>query len=113
VEALRRIDTPILAVPYAGSFASIGDRILVAWNGGPESTRAVNEALPLLCGAKAVMVLLNSQSRADPGEKGVGTDILDRLTRHGVAAKSGRLFADKEAERGTSCSTVLPILART
>ena len=101
MEALRRVGTPVLAVPYVGSFAGVGERILVAWNGGPESTRAVNEALPLLCGTKAVMVLLSDlRYPADSGENGAGADILLHLPEQRVIAKAGQLSADKEAERG-------------
>ena len=36
--------------PYAGTFKTVGQRVLVAWNAGREATRAVNDALPLLRG---------------------------------------------------------------
>jgi nucleotide-binding universal stress UspA family protein len=39
---------PVLIVPYAGTFASIGERTLVAWKTNRESSRALNDALPLL-----------------------------------------------------------------
>jgi nucleotide-binding universal stress UspA family protein len=48
---------PVLVVPYAGTFASVGRRVLVAWKAGRESTRAVNDALPLLKQAQLVDVL--------------------------------------------------------
>ena len=39
---------PVLAVPFAGDFPTLGQRVLVAWNASREAARAVNDALPLL-----------------------------------------------------------------
>ena len=48
---------PILVVPYAGTFNTVGRRALVAWDGTREAVRAVNDALPLLADAEAVTVM--------------------------------------------------------
>jgi len=42
---------PILVVPYAGNFETIGRRALIGWNATREATRAVNDAMPLLMAA--------------------------------------------------------------
>lgn len=55
---------PVLVVPYAGSFKSVGKRPIVAWKAGRVSARAVNDALPFLLNAEKVCVL----SIKDPGE---------------------------------------------
>jgi hypothetical protein len=39
---------PVLVVPYAGIFETVGKRVLVAWDGTREANRALNDALPLL-----------------------------------------------------------------
>src|SRR3569833_2591484 len=39
---------PVLIVPYAGRFESVGKRAQVAWDGGLEAARAVTAALPTL-----------------------------------------------------------------
>ena len=39
---------PVLIVPYAGHFAQVGERPMVAWNGAREASRAVWDALPML-----------------------------------------------------------------
>ena len=44
---------PVLAIPFAGEFPTIGERVLVAWNASREAARALNDALPLLLGRKA------------------------------------------------------------
>ncbi len=75
---------PVLTVPYAGRFAEIGKRILVAWNGTRESARAVQDALPLLQRADEVAVFGVNMARA---EHIPGADIATHLARHGVRAK--------------------------
>jgi hypothetical protein len=48
---------PVLVVPYAGRFASVGRRVLVGWNASREAARAANDAIPLMAGAESVTVL--------------------------------------------------------
>jgi nucleotide-binding universal stress UspA family protein len=80
---------PMLVVPYAGSFKSVGSKVLVAWNASRESTRAVTDALPLLERAKSVAVLVIDPQEA-PGIHGdtPGADIALYLARHGVKAEA-------------------------
>lgn len=76
---------PILLVPYAGSFNTVGERILVAWNGSPEAIRAVRDAIPLLKRAKIVeVVLFNPQLQPDTFSSEPGADIALYLARHGI-----------------------------
>ena len=101
VDVLRGIGRPVLAVPYAGSFASVGKRVLVVWDGSSESTRAVNEALPLLCSAKTVQVIVsNSKGQHGFDVSEAGREIICHLARHGVAAEVERLSMDKGIEKG-------------
>jgi nucleotide-binding universal stress UspA family protein len=90
---------PILAIPYAGQFERIGDRVLVAWNASRESTRAVNDALPLLRGATMVTVLAVNPK---PGIEGHGdvpaADIVLHLARHGVKAEAAHTIANDISE---------------
>jgi nucleotide-binding universal stress UspA family protein len=76
---------PVLLVPYAGRFAVVGRRILVAWNAGREAARAVTDALPLLTRADAVHVVAFNPDKggADHGDT-PGADIGLYLARHGV-----------------------------
>ena len=75
---------PVLAVPFAGRFPTVGERALIAWNGSREAARAVADALPLLHRAKAVTVLTID----DRGEAAEGQDdVLAWLGAHGIAAK--------------------------
>ena len=78
---------PLLVIPYAGDFAEVGRRVLVAWNGSREAARALHDAMFLLEGAEAVTVI-----EADPPAIGAGLPIADAaavaamLTRRGIRA---------------------------
>ena len=76
---------PVLIVPYASAFKSTGERILIAWNGGIEARKAVNNALPLLRRAKIVEVaVFNPGTRVDTHGEVPGADIASYLARHDI-----------------------------
>ncbi len=79
---------PVLVVPYAGRFARIGTRALVAWDAGQPAARAVVDALPLLARAEEVQVMVfdPDKGRADHGDI-PGADIALYLARHGVKVR--------------------------
>ena len=80
---------PVLVVPYAGDFADVGRRVLVAWNGRREAARALHDAMFLLGDAEAVTVI-----EIDPPAPGVAApaataaQVAAALTRRGIAAKA-------------------------
>jgi len=79
---------PVLVVPYAGAFADIGRRVLIAWNGSREAARALHDAMFLLESAEAVTVI-----EIDPPAPGVAApaasaaQVAAALSRRGIAAK--------------------------
>lgn len=76
---------PVLVVPYAGSFAATGRRILVGWNASREAARAVNDALPLIAAADLACVLAANPRRGVGGlGEEPGADIAAHLARHGA-----------------------------
>jgi nucleotide-binding universal stress UspA family protein len=78
---------PILVVPYAGHFATVGRRVLIGWNATREATRAVNDAMPLLIEADVVTVLtIDAREGPDGHGELPGADIALHLARHGVKA---------------------------
>ncbi len=87
---------PVLIVPKAGEIASIGERILVAWNNSREAARALFDALPLLQKASEVIVLsVEESSKPEATSEIAGAEIGATLARHGVKvtvqqAKPGR-----------------------
>ena len=85
---------PVLAVPFAGDFPTIGERVLVAWNASREAARAVNDAMPLLMGAKQVTVLAINPQRGVGGHGDVpAADIALHLARHGLNAQAAHTVA--------------------
>lgn len=87
---------------------------LVAWNASREAVRAVNDALPILRGAKKVEVFaVNSKvSEHEHGEI-PSADICLHLARRGVNAEAHRIVA-KDIEVGDSCdafSLLKPIIS--
>ncbi len=83
---------PVLVVPYIGAGDTIGQRVLIAWNGSREAVRAVHDALPLLARAKKVAVLaVNPPGTGEPHIP--GADISLHLARHGVKAEAQHLEA--------------------
>lgn len=79
---------PVLMVPYAGEFSTIGRNVLIAWNASPEATRAVTDALPLLRRAEHVTLLtLNARIGPEGHGEAPGSDIALFLARHGIQAE--------------------------
>ena len=76
---------PVLVVPYAGEFKTVGEQVVVAWYDSREAARALADALPILRRAQQVSVLGFVHPReagsAQPLE-GVGA----WLQRHGIQA---------------------------
>jgi nucleotide-binding universal stress UspA family protein len=79
--------TPLLLVPYAGRFETLGERALLAWDASPQALRAATGALPLLRRARNVQVTVfdADKHRQVHGEM-PGADITLFLSRHGVKA---------------------------
>jgi nucleotide-binding universal stress UspA family protein len=82
---------PVLVMPYAGRFARVGARVLVAWNASREAARALADALPFLQRAASVEVVAFEPQRsgADHGAE-PGADIALYLARHGVKVTAAR-----------------------
>lgn len=86
---------PVLVVPYAGHFKTVGHKVMVAWNGGREATRAVNDALPILQKAREVEVMAINPRGGRSGHGDVpGADIALHLARHSVKANAEHVFSD-------------------
>jgi nucleotide-binding universal stress UspA family protein len=84
---------PVLLIPCAGKFPSIGTRVLVAWNGGREAARAVTDALPFLqLAAKVTVLAVNPGPNAGHGEQ-PGADVALFLARHGVRVEASESHA--------------------
>ncbi|HVH79889.1 MAG TPA: universal stress protein [Stellaceae bacterium] len=80
---------PLLVVPYIGGFASVGENVLIAWDGTREATRALNDALPLLETAKSatLMTVVDREREFDRAHAELQR-IVAHLEHHGVSARS-------------------------
>ncbi len=87
---------PVLVVPYAGQFSSIGQRVLVGWNGSREAARAVGDALPILKLARRVTVLaINTAPGTEgDGETEPGVAMAHHLAHHGVVADAAQFVSE-------------------
>ena len=75
---------PVLIIPYAGRYPTIGRRVVVAWKPARESARAVFDALPLLLGAEIVHILEIKERADDASTLAPDTSIAAALARHGL-----------------------------
>ena len=82
---------PVIVVPESARVATLGERVLVAWNHSREAMRAIRGALPLLARSGQVIVLEGSpqEDRLDARHL-PQLDLRGWLKRHGINA----LFRD-------------------
>jgi nucleotide-binding universal stress UspA family protein len=81
---------PILFVPERHRAESFGERVMVAWNGSRESSRAVNDALPFLELARDVTVLnveAANENDRHPAETGSEPRLASYLSHHGIRVR--------------------------
>ena len=77
VDVVMASGRPMLVVPFAGEFATVGRRVLVAWDGTREAARALHDALPLLMKAEVVVVMTVPAQKASFDGRSLG-----RVMRH-------------------------------
>ncbi|HTV87582.1 MAG TPA: universal stress protein [Stellaceae bacterium] len=86
---------PFLVVPYAGRFAAVGRRVLLAWDGTREAARALHDALPLIARAEAATIMTVRAHETDfESDQPLLARVEQHLARHGVKA------AHEESVRG-------------
>ncbi|MCP3710074.1 universal stress protein [Paraburkholderia sp. CNPSo 3274] len=75
--------SPVLLIPETGSFEAVGERILIAWNGGREAARAIRDAIPLVARATRVTVaaVVATAFKPAPTEASCA-DVAAMLQRH-------------------------------
>jgi len=65
---MEQTAAPVLVLPYAGRFATLGETVLIAWSHSREAARAVADAMPLLKQAHAVHLVNFDPSVGESGE---------------------------------------------
>ncbi len=79
---------PVLIVPNAGKYATIGKHVVVAWNGSREAARAAFDAVPFMQDAQSVRILaIDPKSREGYDGIALGDEIALCLARHDVKAE--------------------------
>lgn len=93
-EVILASGRPVLLVPYTGAPATVGRRVVVAWDASREAARAVSDAMPILERADAVLVVvINGESaRFGHGEE-PGAEIALHLARHRLEVEVERVAA--------------------
>lgn len=75
---------PVLVTPDK-SVSALGETVMVAWNGGTETARAISMSMPFLTQAKSVLVL-TVEGATVPGPS--GDAVAQHLRRNGINASS-------------------------
>ncbi|QQK00481.1 universal stress protein [Burkholderia ambifaria] len=94
---------PAIVVPHAGDVRTLGENVLIGWDGGREAARATADALPLLTRARFVHVETVTRGHPDPDETPAGVDVAAYLERHGIRAS----FSTTPRERSVSVGAML------
>jgi nucleotide-binding universal stress UspA family protein len=94
---------PLLVLPYIKTAASVGKRVLVAWDGTREATRAVHDSLPLIAEAEAVTVIAVGGSESDIRRRHASLHrVVRHLERHGLV-----VCAEEDVQSGLTVSDLL------
>ncbi len=83
---------PVLVVPYAGTFGTAGECVLLAWKSGRASARALHDAMPFLLKAKKVFaVTVKSSADQTLSDTCRDDEIRTHLERHGIRVREENL----------------------
>lgn len=86
--AIRKSGRPILVLPYAGTFDSVGSHVMIGWSATRESARAAHDAIPLMApGAKATIITAQTASELDGEAMATAKELALTYDRHGIKAE--------------------------
>lgn len=81
-EIIRACGRPILGVPISRLTPPPFKRVLVAWDGSPQASRAVHDSLALMTGEEMVHIISLGSDGAAMADR-----LIAQLARHGIKAK--------------------------
>lgn len=76
---------PVLIVPAAGVFPSVGSRVLVAWKNGREAARTLHDTLSIL--RRAELVTLLAVASDEESNQYRWEEVQEHLQRHGIQTR--------------------------
>ena len=112
-EVLLASGRPLLVVPFAGQFETVGENILVAWKPTAEAARAMAGALPLLERAKKVTVLTVNPNRGIIPNRACPSPISRFIWRAIACVPKPRPLSPTTSQTEMRCSITFPIAAPT
>ena len=89
-QVLLHAGPPLLVVPYAGGFRSVGRHVLIAWKGTREAANALRGAIALLQTAERVTMIEIGEICARPGSDDSLALATSWLTSHRIACAAHR-----------------------
>lgn len=96
--AIMESGRPVLVIPNSGALSPSPKRVMIAWNGRKESTRAAFDALPVLASASAVdIVWIDPQVGSDWVGDLPCAELAATLARHGVKAEARPVKASEDS----------------
>ncbi|MBC7502095.1 MAG: universal stress protein [Herminiimonas sp.] len=100
---LTHSPSPVLFIPYASDFKTIGKRIVVAWDGSIEAARAIAGAMPFLQRADIVqIVVFNADQTPQRHGEQPGADIALHIARHGAKVEVSAQTTDANMDIGNA-----------
>ena len=73
---------PVLLVPETSRFETVGERVLIGWNGSRESARAIRDAIPFIARAEQVAVAAICTAPTPGPAESSCADVAAMLNRH-------------------------------
>ncbi|MGH7188989.1 MAG: universal stress protein [Acetobacteraceae bacterium] len=93
-DVLMTSGRPVLMIPFAGEFTTIGRNVLIGWVEGPEAARAAHEVLVLATpGAKLTVLTVRRGAAPEDQVELPGAEIARHLARHGFDVEADETVA--------------------
>jgi nucleotide-binding universal stress UspA family protein len=94
-DVLMASGRPLLIVPYAGHYETVGSNVLVGWSPTRESARTLHDALPLMT-PKARVTVITAESTPSASGALPTADAAEHLKHHDLEASAARtVLADQ------------------
>lgn len=90
-KVILRSGRPVVVVPYVRCAARDPKRVVVAWDGSREASRALHDAIPLLKLADIVDVVTVAEPKGTAAKYASIDLLVAQLARHGINAKGSQL----------------------